>query len=184
MDTTATHEDAPATAMLATHCAACARPLVDAVSVEANMGPICRRKYGVADGASDADRAAANVIVARIARQASGLTDDDVLGMVGELRALGFEALADRITDRVVGAPKVSISVEGRELILSAPYHGANGSPAVDVLRTVPGRWWCAATQTNRFPARSKNALWAALQACYPGAAAVGPKGRFEIPNA
>lgn len=40
------YESAPATKMLATHCACCARPLVDAVSVEAGVGPECRRRHG------------------------------------------------------------------------------------------------------------------------------------------
>ena len=37
---------APATKMLATHCAVCARALVDAKSVELGIGPDCRKKYG------------------------------------------------------------------------------------------------------------------------------------------
>lgn len=40
------YEAAPATRMLATHCAACARPLVDAKSVETGMGPDCRKRHG------------------------------------------------------------------------------------------------------------------------------------------
>ena len=40
------YENAPATRMLATHCAACGRPLVDATSVETGMGPVCRERYG------------------------------------------------------------------------------------------------------------------------------------------
>lgn len=171
------YENAPACEMLATHCAACARPLVDAVSVEANMGPICREKYGVVDGATEEQRAAANVIVARIAREVSGLSDDNVLELVAELRDLGFVALADRIVNRVVGAPKVTITVDGPELVVASPY-----SPdAVAVLRRVPGRFWDSEEKVNRFPLRSKRALWAALRECFPGVAAEGPKGRFEI---
>lgn len=178
---TAGYENAPATAMLASHCAACARPLVDAASVEANMGPVCRDKYGVDAGVSDTDRTAANVIIARIAREASGMVDEDVLELVAELRALGFAALADRVVDRVVGAPKVTITVEGPELVVTSPFYTAAGERAADVLRTVPGRFWDRETKTNRFPHRSKAALWAALQECFPGYAAEGPKGRFEI---
>jgi hypothetical protein len=40
------YESAPATQMLATHCAVCARPLLDAKSVELGIGPDCRRKHG------------------------------------------------------------------------------------------------------------------------------------------
>jgi hypothetical protein len=40
------YENAPATQMLATFCACCARPLLDAVSVETGVGPECRKKHG------------------------------------------------------------------------------------------------------------------------------------------
>lgn len=175
------YENAPACEMLATHCAACGRPLVDAVSVEANMGPVCREKYGVADGATDEQRAAANVIVARIAREVSGMTDENVLELVAELRALGFVALADRVVARVVGAPKVTITVEGPELVVATPCYDVNGELVADTFRTIDGRFWDRAAKVNRFPLRSKRALWAALRQCFPGVAAEGPKGRFEI---
>lgn len=37
---------APACEMLATHCCVCGLPLLDALSVELGIGPICRKKYG------------------------------------------------------------------------------------------------------------------------------------------
>jgi hypothetical protein len=40
------YENAPATEMLATHCAICSRPLLDAVSVEIGIGPVCRQRHG------------------------------------------------------------------------------------------------------------------------------------------
>ena len=40
------YENAPATQLLATHCCCCARPLVDAKSVELGVGPDCRKKHG------------------------------------------------------------------------------------------------------------------------------------------
>lgn len=40
------YEEAPATEMMASHCLLCGRPLVDAVSVETGIGPVCREKYG------------------------------------------------------------------------------------------------------------------------------------------
>lgn len=46
---------APAVSLVATDCAACSRPLLDAVSVEAGMGPTCRKRhgYGVAQRPAD-----------------------------------------------------------------------------------------------------------------------------------
>lgn len=40
------YENAPATKLLATHCCCCARPLVDAKSVELGIGPECRKRHG------------------------------------------------------------------------------------------------------------------------------------------
>jgi hypothetical protein len=42
------YESAPATKMLATQCACCGRALVDAASIEAGMGPTCRKQHGYA----------------------------------------------------------------------------------------------------------------------------------------
>lgn len=50
-----TYENAPATKMLATACACCGRPLVDAVSVETGVGPDCRKKHGYAEAQGPAD---------------------------------------------------------------------------------------------------------------------------------
>lgn len=49
------YETAPATIMLATFCACCSRPLVDAVSVEAGVGPECRKRHGYAEAQGEPD---------------------------------------------------------------------------------------------------------------------------------
>ena len=49
------YENAPATKMLAAYCACCARPLVDAESVETGMGPVCRKSHGYARGQAEPD---------------------------------------------------------------------------------------------------------------------------------
>lgn len=49
------YESAPATAMLATHCACCGRALLDATSVEAGIGPECRRKHGYGEAQGEPD---------------------------------------------------------------------------------------------------------------------------------
>ena len=52
------YENAPATQLIATHCACCGRPLVDAASVERGVGPECARKYGYSEAhKADPDRA-------------------------------------------------------------------------------------------------------------------------------
>jgi len=49
------YESAPATILIATHCAICARPLVDADSVERGVGPDCADKYGYGDAQGSVD---------------------------------------------------------------------------------------------------------------------------------
>lgn len=49
------YENAPATILLATHCACCGRPLVDAASVETGIGPDCRKRHGFVEAQGDPD---------------------------------------------------------------------------------------------------------------------------------
>lgn len=70
------YETAPATKMLATFCACCARPLVDAVSVETGVGPDCRKTHGYAT----AQTAPIWAEVARFAVEAK-LTGVDLFGL-------------------------------------------------------------------------------------------------------
>ncbi len=166
------YENAPATRMLATQCAACGRPLVDAVSVEAGMGPDCRKKYGVAPDATEEARTEANALVYQIALDQSG---PEVLGKALQLRALGFEGLADRIVKRlkvitVLPAPDGSLAVR-------APYDPA----AVAAMRTVPGRRWNPEQKINTFPVSSRVQLWAWLRRFYAGQSGLSERGAFTI---
>ena len=115
------YESAPATKLLATHCACCGRALVDAVSVERCIGPDCAERYGApeAQGEPNWDRVmavldgivavadvnpmftpreAANKLVFEVARK--GVTRDFARPIFEALAALGFEVLADRIAKR------------------------------------------------------------------------------------
>lgn len=195
------YEDAPATQLVATHCACCSRPLVDAASVEAGIGPECRKRHGFRDAqgepcwvavlaalATTGDlqaiglarmseaRTLANVLVHRIAIEQDGTT---VLARTNALRALGFTKLADRIAERLA---TVAIERTETSVIVRAPY-----SPeSVAVLRRVPGRRF-EKNETgekdprNVFPRSSERALFAALCVAYPGATAIGPKGLFVL---
>ena len=49
------YESAPATSLVATNCACCGHPLLDAVSVEAGVGPECRKRYGYGEAQAPAD---------------------------------------------------------------------------------------------------------------------------------
>ncbi|KKN10590.1 hypothetical protein LCGC14_1035020 [marine sediment metagenome] len=169
------YENAPATRMLATQCAACGRPLVDAVSVEAGMGPDCRKRYSKAPDVSAEARATANKLVHRIALDQRGPA---VVGLALELEGLGFKALADRIVKRLK-VIKV-LPAPGNRLAVTTPYD----PDAVEGMRAVPGRRWDHEAKVNSFPASSRRQLWGWLQRFYPGQTGLGADGAFTIPGA
>lgn len=170
------YENAPATKLLATHCAACARPLLDAVSVEAGMGPDCRRKY-LREETSPENRETANGLVRNIALALSSNSIDGrklAAEMIATVRELGFSKLADKLT-------KVHVSVRiERENGLLVVFSGFSEG-FVDASRRIAGRRWDGERKATTFPESAANAVFAALKANYPGATALGPKGAFTL---
>ncbi len=169
------YESAPGTALVATECAACARPLLDAVSVEAGMGPDCRRKFHHGEAqtapnwamvnrfapefdASADPHATANAIVHRIASQQTGF---DVARLTAALWYLGFETLAARIGARLRA---VNVTAEGDTLRVKAPYSEEFNA----AVRRVPGARWHAESKSRLVPQASRAALWEAIKSAYP----------------
>jgi hypothetical protein len=93
------YEAAPATKLVATACAVCARPLVDAQSVELGIGPDCRNRYGYDMPVEPEIRKEANRLVNEIA--CGDLPPAQLREALGQLHALGFDRLAERIEHRV-----------------------------------------------------------------------------------
>jgi hypothetical protein len=176
------YENAPATAMIATNCACCARPLLDSVSVEIGMGPHCRAKHGLSgklapQGIGDVERKKANRIVHQIA---CGLDAQTLAGALAELRDMGFAVLAAALEDS-----RVSVSVLGRDIMhlaVNAPYCEA----ALHAWRSVPGQKWDRETKARIIPAtnQARAALWALLKRHYPGQLMKTEKGLVQIPLA
>jgi Family of unknown function (DUF6011) len=186
---------APATKLLATFCACCALPLVDAISVETGVGPECRRKHGFAkpdaevpfdvarvlvaevpDGAevvagTTTVRELANRLVYRIARDQAG---GAVITWTNAVRALGYTKLAARIAKRLAS---VEIDTDGGVYIVRARFSDEH----LAAMRTVPGRRWDRENKCDRVPEASKVALLAALTKAHPGEIARGPKGLFTF---
>lgn len=195
------YEEAPATRLLATRCCVCHRPLVDAVSVEAGMGPDCRDKYGWGqaqanpnwDAARDIMDAhdlfsiappivgslwgenahhVANKLVWVIATETHPKSDSARMAQV--VAALGFVTLGYTLMQRLAD---VVVWEEHGKLMLEAPYD----PDALPFLREVLGRTWNKDEKRNEFPMEAKLELWAALQRAYPGRLGMGPKGPFII---
>jgi hypothetical protein len=163
--------------MLATHCAICGRPLVDAKSVECGIGPECRRRHGYDVQVSEDARAEANGIVYGIALSRSRGDDfgPALVAGVPRLRVLGLARLADVLSERAA-IVTIAEGPDGR-LAVRTPY----GEAIVEAMRGVPGRRWDREAKVNTFPAEAKGALWTVLRQHFNGAVGLGPKGLFVI---
>lgn len=171
--------NAPQTELLATHCAACGRPLVDAVSVETGMGPDCRARLLIGVEVDEVAREEANKLVHGIATNRVGV---DILEPLARLRALGFEKLANRIQKRVKVRPVVVIEEYGsnNELSCKTPYK----PEAVAQWRRVRGWRYSRlpdGSKRNIIPMSSKREVWDLLRRHYKNEVATGPKGLLVI---
>lgn len=171
------YENAPATQLVATQCAACGRPLVDAESVETGMGPSCRRKYGRLSSGMDADaRRQANKLVHQIAVQQLGI---DAAKAAHKLRELGFARLADRVQRRTC---HVRVVAEGVMFAVYAPsIPGVSFEEMRQAWRAIPGRQWDPKRRVNLIPRARRFELWELLQRFYQGRIGCGPQGAFTI---
>lgn len=183
------YTQAPATTMMATHCAFCGRPLVDAQSVETGVGPVCRDKYLVGEALPADSRQEANRLIHRIAqihKSSNPEAKREVLLHLARLQSLGFSKGAARIRKRmrkrlrkqqVQATQPIKITREGDRLVVSTPYRRA----FVNGARQVDGRRWDRERKVNTFPVQSKRQVWHLLQKHFSGQPARGPKGAFTL---
>ena len=189
MNNTTGYENAPATKMVATDCACCSRPLVDSVSVETGVGPVCRKRHGFNEAQKPADwkkvaeivgdmgdnqRKAANILVHRIAVDQNG---PNVVKMVLALSALGFTKLAGVIAARL-GGITVELGDDGR-LAVFTPYNPA----LVSDLQKISGRVWDKKRKATTFPVNVREILWKVLCSHFPGKLVIGSKGISQLPS-
>ena len=168
------YENAPATKLLATHCAVCRRPLVDAKSVELGIGPDCRKKYGFEMACDESVRAMANKTVYLIACNPQSF---ETFARTAVLRELGFLKLADIIEKRVASIRVIVIEGEVR---MVTPYN----PDFVEAVRKIPGRKWHKEEKLWSVPLAQRPALWAAMTKYYKGEFGIGPKGPFQVGQA
>ena len=166
------YENAPQTHMLATHCCICSKELCDSASVEAGMGPHCRKKYGYTAAVTEANRKAANKLIHTLATS----KDTEVrVGCLNTLMALGFQGVVQAVLKSLADVA-LTLDEQGRYAVRT-PYNPA----VVEAMRSIPGRRWNKQAKINTFPQASKKELWALLQEHYHGGIGVGPKGVFVI---
>lgn len=200
------YENSPAVAMIATRCALCGRPLLDAESVECGMGPTCRARHGASDqfrspNFFEADTIAyhlpgalrdraheltlfglardlANWAVSRIAALHGSSGAEEVIDrLVLIVAAAGFVRLAGVLADRH-SRQVVRVTAEGAELVVAAPYN----ERFVEATRHWRGRRWDPEAKVLRLPVASRAALWDSLQKSFgQGTMVVGEHGMKRI---
>lgn len=181
--------NAAATRLVATRCACCTRPLLDAVSVEAGCGPECRREHGYDEAQKPANwprvarllgrpvgpisamgqKKVANRLVYRIALEQTG---PHVATYVAALEALGFVKIATRIAVRL---DVVRIHQEGRALLIAIPRHAAAGAELQRMGR------WDAKRRVFAVAEKARGEVWNLLRRYFHGALGFGPRGAFVI---
>lgn len=185
------HENATATRLLATHCAVCGRPLVDAQSVETGIGPICRERYFGVEALTEPARVEANGLVYRVAAELSRNPSDANLATVStdllRLRELGATTIVERIlanrsrlsTIKIVIAPADPTNfgvVAPRNEALTAAFRNISSRRWYG-----SGRTWMSATRLNVFARSQWPAVRDALRAAFGDAFITLPNGDVSI---
>lgn len=173
------YANAPACKMLATHCLFCNRPLVDAISVESGVGPICRSKYGISSVHPEHQKKV-NQLIHNAAIYAKEGNTKELEKISNEILKLGYYQVASKIAERFVS---VRIIEDGNNLKVFAPYH--EGRPnwwqatgARWIKNSRKDKYWFIQNGNN---ARSKRQLFNFLRRYFSGMKAYGSKGYFEI---
>jgi hypothetical protein len=187
------YEDAPSTIMLATRCACCGRPLRDALSVEAGVGPDCRERwgYGEAQGPEDLELARGHLLLVGLAHLLEGREDAraranavahafacraepyERVALARACAALGFSRMSGRLAEVVA---EVIVRRAGDAYEVEAPYLEGAGQ----TWRRCGGTWDPEA-KVWRCPSRLRSALWGALRALYPGRVGLSAHGLFFV---
>ena len=174
------YETAPGTEMLATNCACCGKELLDAQSVEAGMGPECRKKHTLPDTLDEETRRKANKLIYIIAMDQTGPGVDKALV---ELKALGCDTIVKRIQNRVYGKRRVIIAMREKvedRFNVASPWN----EEFVYRVKRVYGRRWDGEDKVNHFPVESWDQVWKLIAQCYRGKLLEAPTGEQVINGA
>lgn len=167
------YTNAPATRLLATHCAICGRALVDADSVSQGVGPECR-KY-INKTIYEASIAVSEGNVQKVIECAENLSE------------MGCEVLAAKVLkgyEKSIKDAKIIISVKDDNISLKTPYRRKNQFEFIQDLRNINGRIYDRVNNLNIFPYSEKVAVWNFLKKWFPKEFAVLPNGNlWRIPE-
>lgn len=173
------YENSAQCKMLATRCASCGRPLVDALSVEYGIGPECRKYIDEElNELTDKSRQIANAIIYKIAMD-QGQTSMTFKAIDGLIK-LGFMRTALKLARRFVD---VKLYYDAENI-----YVQSKKNPLfIWKARDIGGEWMAEVPSAGvpkkvwKIPKENKDKLFMALKRCYPGQTGIGAKGIFSL---
>lgn len=182
------YQEARAVELVATSCCVCGRPLIDAPSLKAGIGPICAEKTGYGRDELPADvRDEVNRLVYELAAYGR---DVRAIERLGRLRELGFHELVTRVEERLESLVEIWTGlVPGDSSRVWVEFPKLATQEAFDALladvRCVPGRRWerNGAKGWNTFP-RTRTVFSefrAVLAKHFPGRVVRGLKGLYVV---
>ena len=168
------YENAPATKLLATHCAICERPLVDAESVETGLDPHCRKQLFKGSDKDAPNRETANKLIYVVAACRSTGDVRGIVDAINGLHALGFSTVADKLA-KAVATIKIELSTIAPVIYVKTPY--------VDTKdwHYIVGQRWEPTKKARIVPVTERVALYRVLMAHWPNHIGLGPKGLFIV---
>jgi hypothetical protein len=149
------------------------------------MGPDCRARHGLEDG-NEVNRQEANRLVHQLAlwRGSHELAPsaEDAVRLLRRLKELGFEKLADVLTQRLatlhVWESRPAESLPATSLLVRT-----TAKPTfIAAVKRLGGRW-AYESKAWRLPILHRQTLWGVLKAEFPGEVGVGPRGPFATPE-
>lgn len=188
--------------LFATHCLCCGRPLVDAISVETGVGPVCRQRYEYDRHTNREDQLIANRLIHEAAL--NDTPDKRLLEIAEDLDTLNYKGVATKIRDRFVQNPvahhRIAFTIT-REPAIFGRGQRAHTMEAFVIKNTwMPGFEGSLTTEIDwrdralvrddadeiigwAVKPRAKKALWKVLSIYFEGEVGVGPKGPFMVPK-
>lgn len=176
------YEQAPATRLVATRCGYCGRPLLEAESLKAGIGPVCRERIGYNRQLAPIVRERVNQLIYEVAalQELPEAASTIALNLV-ELEGYGFDVLVEAMCARV---GLVHVLEIGADVRIKTPSFYMTDP---DKHQKVVGAWrmigsrWDREHKANVVRGTSKSTAWELLKKFYVGLWLVGPKGARQI---
>ena len=183
------YEEAPAVDLVATSCCVCGRPLLDAPSLKAGIGPVCAEKTGY--GRAELPAGVRDEVNRLVYELAAYGRDVRAIERLGRLRELGFGELVKRVEERLHSMVEIRTGlvpdcVPARVWV---EFPKLERKEAFDALladvRCIPGRRWVrnGASGWNTFPRTPEafDAFMGMLAKHFPGRVVQGLKGLYVV---